>query len=42
MKRFGARDRSTLIMFRGNKEVGRLYAVTEDMDIQDLLDKGLQ
>ena len=42
MKRFGANDRSTLIMFRGTREVGRLYAVTEGKDIQALLDKGLQ
>ncbi len=41
MKRFGATDRSTLIMFRGNKEVGRLYGMTGDKDIQGLLDKGL-
>ena len=41
MKRFGATDRSTLIMFRGTKEVGRVYAVTEAKDIQALLDKGL-
>ena len=41
MKRFGASDRSTLIMFRGAKEVGRLYGVTGGRDIQALLDKGL-
>ena len=41
MKRFGATDRSTLIMFRGNKEVGRLYGVTGEKEIQALLDKGL-
>ena len=41
MKRFGAHDRSTLIMFRGTKEVGRVYAVTDSKDIQALLDKGL-
>jgi hypothetical protein len=41
MKRFGANDRSTLIMFRGNKEVGRVHAVTDSKDIQALLNKGL-
>ena len=41
MKRFGASDRSTLIMFRGKKEVGRLYAETGDKEIQALIDKGL-
>ena len=41
MKRFGVNDRSTLVMFRGAKEVGRLHGVTEGKDIQALLDKGL-
>jgi hypothetical protein len=41
MKRFGASDRSTLIMFRGAREVGRLHAVTDGKAIQALLDKGL-
>ena len=41
MKRFGANDRSTLIMFRGAKEVGRVHAVTDIREIQALLDKGL-
>ncbi len=41
MKRFGANDRSTLIMFRGSKEVGRVYGVTDGKEIQALLDKGL-
>ena len=41
MKRFGATDRSTLIMFRGAKEVDRLYGVTESREIQALLDKAL-
>lgn len=41
MKRFGANDRSTLIMFRGTKEVGRVYSVTEAKEIQALLNKGL-
>ena len=41
MKRFGARDRSTLIMFKGDKEVGRLYAVTDATSIRALLNKGL-
>ena len=41
MKRFGANDRSTLIMFRGIKEVGRVHGVTDNKEIQALLDKGL-
>jgi thioredoxin-like negative regulator of GroEL len=41
MKRFGVSDRSTLIMFRGAKEVGRVYGVTDPKAIQALLDKGL-
>lgn len=41
MKRFGASDRSTLIMYRGAKEVGRIHALTEAKEIQALLDKGL-
>ena len=41
MKRFGATDRSTLIMFRGKKEVGRLFGETGDKEIKALIDKGL-
>jgi thioredoxin 1 len=41
MKRFGVRDRSTLIMFKGAKEVGRLYSETDPKVIRALLDKGL-
>lgn len=41
MKRFGANDRSILIMFRGTKEVGRVNGVTDSKEIQALLDKGL-
>ena len=41
MKQFGARDRSTLIMFKGAKEVGRLTGDTEELIIQELLDKAL-
>lgn len=41
MRRFGASDRSTLIMFRGKKEVGRLFGETGDKEIKALIDKGL-
>ena len=41
MKRFGAKDRSTLIMFRGTREVGREYGVTDSKEIQALLDRAL-
>ena len=41
MKQFGARDRSTLIMFKGAKEVGRVVWQTEELIIQELLDKAL-
>ena len=37
---FKARDRSTLIMFKADKEAGRLYSVTDAKEIQALLDKG--
>jgi thioredoxin-like negative regulator of GroEL len=40
MQRFKVRDRSTLIVFKGAKEAGRLYAVTDAKEIQELLDKG--
>jgi thioredoxin 1 len=39
MKQFRATDRSTLIVFKGSKETGRLYAVTDPREIQALLDK---
>lgn len=41
MKQFGARDRSTLIMFKGAKEVGRVVWQTEELIIEELLEKGL-
>ena len=41
MKRFGAHDLSTLIMYRGAKEVGRVHGVTDSRAIQALLDNGL-
>ena len=41
MKQFGARDRSTLIMFKGTKEVGRVQFETDEKVIQALLDKAL-
>mgnify|MGYP003338993441 CR=1 FL=1 len=41
MKQFGARDRSTLIMFKGQKEVGRVSFVTDEKEIRALIDKGL-
>jgi thioredoxin 1 len=37
---FKARDRSTLIMFKGSKETGRLFGETDAKEIQALLDKG--
>lgn len=39
MKQFGARDRSTLIVFKGAKETGRLYGDTDPKAIRALLDK---
>ena len=41
MKQFGARSRSTLIMFKGAKEVGRVIGTTDEKAIQSLLDKAL-
>ena len=41
MKQFKARDRSTLIMFKGAKEVGRVVFVTDATEIQTLFDKAL-
>lgn len=40
MKQFGARDRSTLIMFKGAKETGRVVFETEAKAIQAMLDRG--
>jgi len=39
MKQCGARDRSTLIVFKGAKETGRLYGDTDYKAIRALLDK---
>ena len=39
MAQFGTRDRSTLIMFKGTKEVGRVQWETDEKAIQALLDK---
>ena len=41
MKQFNARDRSTLIMFKGAKETGRVVWETDEKAIQALLDKAL-
>jgi thiol-disulfide isomerase/thioredoxin len=41
VKRFGARDRSTLIVFKNGKEVGRTLAETRREAIADLLSKAL-
>jgi hypothetical protein len=41
MKKFGARDRSTLIAFRGNREVGRLSWETGEKEIRALVDRAL-
>mgnify|MGYP003348948905 CR=1 FL=1 len=41
MKRFGASERSTLIMFKGSKEVGRVVFETDAKAIQSMIDKGL-
>lgn len=40
MRRFKATDRSTLIVFKGSTETGRLHAVTDAREIRALLDKG--
>ena len=42
MKQFNVRDRGTLIMYQGTKEVGRTTGHTEELVIQDLMDKGLK
>ena len=42
MKQFGARERSTLIMFKGAKEVGRVVGETDEKAIQTLLDKAVK
>lgn len=41
VKRFGARDRSTLIMYKGAKEVARLQFQAGEAEIRALLDKAL-
>jgi hypothetical protein len=41
VKRFGARDRSTLVMFKGPKEVGRLVFQAGESEIKALLDRAL-
>lgn len=41
MKRFGARERSTLIMFKGAKETGRIVFEADAKVIQSLFDKAL-
>jgi hypothetical protein len=33
--------RSTLVLIKGDKELGRIVAGTSERDIRDLLDKGL-
>lgn len=42
MKQLGVRERSSLIMFKGAKEVGRSTGHTEEMIIEELLDKGVK
>ena len=39
MKQFGARDRSTLIVFKGSRETGRLSWETDEKTIRALLDR---
>lgn len=41
LKRFGVRYQSTLIMFKGAKEVGRSTGDTDPKQIQALVSKGL-
>ena len=41
MRRFGAQSRSTLIVFKGKKEVGRLVGDTNEASIKALLEKAL-
>ena len=41
VKALGARRQSTLLVFKGDKEVGRLVAVTREDRIRELLNKAL-
>ncbi len=41
MRRFGAQDRATLIVFKGSKEMGRSVFDTNQPSIEALLGKGL-
>ena len=41
MRSFGAQSRSTLIVFKGKKEVGRLVGDTKEASIRALLEKAL-
>ena len=41
MKQFGVRDRSTLIAFKGRREVGRLSWETDEKAIRALVGKAL-
>jgi thioredoxin len=41
VQKFGARYQSTLILFRGGKEVGRSVGVTSEPAIRELLDRAL-
>ena len=41
MRTLNARDRSTLIVFKGSKEVARSVADTNTTSIEALLDKGI-
>lgn len=41
VKALGAKRQSTLLMFKGGKEIGRLVAVTREDTIRELLNRGL-
>ena len=41
MRSFGAQSRSTLIVFKGKKEIGRLVGDTKEASIRILLEKAL-
>ena len=41
MRTFSASERSTLIVFQGQKEVGRLVGDTSEAAIRALLEKGI-
>ena len=41
MRSFGAQSRSTLIVFKGKKEVGRLVGDTKETSIKALMAKAL-